>query len=102
MKRFIVKHTSQLRKPLKHKMHNVMPKDVNAQKNILSSVKDNTEIKSEEVMMDTKEKIAMASAILEADTATKAKRIKKDKGLIEKVESSTIVLTEDNKELLKD
>ena len=48
--------------------------------------------------MTTKEKIDAANNVL----ATPVKRIKKDKGLIERTESSVTVLTEDNKELLKD
>ena len=33
---------------------------------------------------------------------TKIKKIRKEKGLIEKTESSKIILTEDNRELLND
>ena len=50
--------------------------------------------------MDTKEKIELANQILEQEV--KVKRIKKDKGLIEKVETNKIILTEDNRELLRD
>lgn len=50
--------------------------------------------------MDTKEKIELAASIL--DDMPKVKKLRKDKGLIEKTESSKIILTEDNKELLKD
>lgn len=59
----------------------------------------NVENKTIEVM-DTKEKIALANQIL--GTEPKIKRIKKEKGLIERAESSTTILTEDNRELLKD
>lgn len=48
--------------------------------------------------MDTKEKIQLANEIL--DTPSKIKRIKKDKGLIERMESTKSIITEDNKELL--
>lgn len=58
-------------------------------------------IKEDIVMMDTKEKVALANEILAAPK-TSAKRIKKDKGLIERVETNKIILTEDNKELLND
>ena len=51
--------------------------------------------------MTTDEKVAMAQSILDGDTQ-KPKRIKKDKGLIERTESSRTILTEDNKELLND
>jgi hypothetical protein len=55
------------------------------------------------MMMDTKEKIKMAEEILGNETLCQEfKRIKKDRGLIERTESSVTVLTEDNKELLID
>lgn len=64
------------------------------------NVKDNEEIKEDNVM-DTKEKIQMANAILNAEQP-KVKKVKKEKGLIERTESSITILTEDNRELLKD
>ena len=64
------------------------------------NVKDNEEIKEDNVM-DTKEKIQMANAILNAEHP-KVKKVKKEKGLIERTESSITILTEDNRELLKD
>ena len=59
-------------------------------------VKNNS--KETEKVMD---KISMAEQIIN-DTPAPVKRIKKDKGLIERTESSKIVLTEDNKQLLND
>ncbi len=50
--------------------------------------------------MTTDEKVAMAQNVLKP--ASNTKRIKKDKGLIERTESSKTILTEDNKELLVD
>ena len=64
------------------------------------NVKDKEEIKKDNVM-DTKEKIQMANAILNAEQP-KVKKVKKEKGLIERTESSITILTEDNRELLKD
>jgi hypothetical protein len=52
-------------------------------------------------VMDTKEKILAASEILSEPT-NKVKKLKKEKGLIEKMESAKTILTEDNKELLAD
>ena len=60
---------------------------------------NNEEIK--EAVMTTSEKIAMAQAVLD-NPSSKTKRIKRDKGLIERTESSKTILTEDNKELLND
>ena len=60
---------------------------------------DNNKIKKE-VVMTTDEKVAMAQNVLKL--ASNTKRIKKDKGLIERTESSKTILTEDNKELLVD
>lgn len=52
-----------------------------------------------EKVMTTQEKINAASEILASQPV---KKIKKDKGLIERTESSKTILTEDNKELLTD
>ena len=53
--------------------------------------------------MDTQEKIMLANAVLnQTENMTKVKKVRKDKGLIEKTESSKIILTEDNRELLID
>ena len=62
---------------------------------------ENKEEIKEDNVMDTKEKIQMANAILNAEQP-KVKKVKKDKGLIERTESSITILTEDNRELLKD
>ena len=51
-------------------------------------------------VMTTDEKVAMAQSVLNGTQTTK--RIKKEKGLIERTESSKTILTEDNKELLND
>lgn len=50
--------------------------------------------------MTTQEKIEMANQVLGA--APKVKRIKSDKGLIERAESNKTILMEDNRELLVD
>lgn len=65
--------------------------------------KNNEEIKPINDM-NTKEKIEVANEILKQDTQkqTKVKKVTKDRGLIERTESSKILLTEDNKELLMD
>ena len=60
--------------------------------------KNNTE-KSEKDMT-TAEKISAANEILNQQPTVK--RVKRDKGLFERTESSKTILTEDNKELLKD
>lgn len=57
------------------------------------------------VVMNTAEKVEMANKILaqqESMPKQKVKKIRKDKGLIERTESSKTILTEDNKELLID
>ena len=56
-----------------------------------------------EQVMTTSEKIAMAQNVLNGEeVSAPVKRVKKDKGLIERTESSKTILTEDNKELLND
>ena len=81
MGRFIIKHVNSM-KP---------------QKKVENNIRENKEV------MTTSEKIAMAQSVLSgADVAAPVKRVKKDKGLIERTESSKTILTEDNKELLND
>jgi hypothetical protein len=83
MGKFIIKHINSM-KP---------------QKAISASVENNVQENKE--VMTTSEKIAMAQSVLSgADVAAPVKRVKKDKGLIERTESSKTILTEDNKELL--
>ena len=73
--------------------------------NVIDTInqKNNEEIKPINDM-NTKEKIEVANEILKQDTQkqTKVKKVTKDRGLIERTESSKILLTEDNKELLMD
>ena len=45
---------------------------------------------------------SMAESILNTTPPKEVKRLKKDKGLIERTESSKTILTEDNKQLLVD
>ena len=60
-------------------------------------------IQENKAVMTTSEKIAMAQSVLaNEDKTAPVKRVKKDKGLIERTESSKTILTEDNKELLND
>ena len=61
---------------------------------------ENNDEKIEKVM-DTSEKIAIANEVLNDMPQMKARKLKKDKGLFERTESSSIILTEDNRELLK-
>ena len=86
MGKFIIKHINSM-KP---------------QKAISASVENNVQENKE--VMTTSEKIAMAQSVLSGTdvAASPIKRVKKDKGLIERTESSKTILTEDNKELLND
>ena len=68
-------------------------------------VKSSNKSKRKKKNMDTKEKIEQVQQILNntnEDNGFQFKRIKKDKGLIERTESSKTIITEDNKELLVD
>lgn len=89
MRRFIIKKNLS-KKPLQQSKTKVM----------VNETKDNKNIND----MDTQEKIMLANAVLgqSDDNLTKVKKVRKDKGLIEKTESSKIILTEDNRELLID
>lgn len=95
MKRFIIKKI--LTKKLQKRISNI---DY-TKKTIVKcdDYKENKPIKKDNEVMDTKEKIKLASEILE--NQPKVKKIKKEKGLIERTESSKTVLTEDNRELLR-
>lgn len=83
MGKFIIKHINTL-KPQK-KVNVAKENKINENKSV----------------MTTSEKIAMVKDVINNAPST-TKRIKKDKGLIERTESSKTILTEDNKELLKD
>jgi hypothetical protein len=87
MGKFIVKH-----------INNMIP-----QKEIINDVVIENNVQENKEVMTTSEKIAMAQSVLSgAEVAAPVKRVKKDKGLIERTESSKTILTEDNKELLND
>ena len=66
--------------------------------------KNNNKINENKDMMTTEEKVRIAQDILgrESEEKITVKRLKKDKGLIEKVETNKIILNEENKELLND
>jgi phage terminase large subunit-like protein len=92
MGKFIIKHIDN-RKP------QVKAYPSHAQKTV---TKENKK-KVDEQVMTTSEKIEMAKNVLNsADQQASVKRVKRDKGLIERTESSKTILTEDNKELLND
>lgn len=81
-----------------------VPKEVVATKKVDTQEEVSTKISTNKKTsdMETKDKIAYASAILANEPVDKVKKIKKEKGLIERTENSKIILTEDNKELLND
>ena len=83
MGRFILKHIPSMKPP--------------------KSMASGNNIDENKSVMTTEEKIAMAQEVLDGKPAAPhVKRVKKDKGLIERTESSKTILTEDNKELLND
>ena len=88
MGRFIIKHIDNRKPQVK-----IYP----------TVVKEENKKKVNEEVMTTSEKIAMAQNVLSGtDQPASVKRVKRDKGLIERTESSKTILTEDNKELLND
>ena len=52
--------------------------------------------------MDTKEKIKLANQILNNNNGQQVKVLKTDNSLIERTLSSRVIITEDNRELLRD
>ena len=105
MGRFIIKHIYNTKPQMQvfrkeestHKEEKVEEKIESVKQ---ASVKEN-KIKENKSVMTTEEKIELANAVLQ-NSPVSTKRIKKDKGLIERAESSKTILTEDNKELLND
>ena len=97
MKRFIVKKI--LTKNLQKRNSNVHCTKKNIVKCDVS--KENNQVKKDIEVMETKEKIKLAAEILNNDQH-KVKKLKKDKSIIERTESSKTIITEDNKELLRD
>ena len=91
MGRFIIKRINSM-KPL-------MPQS-SKKKEAKEVKKEENNIKENKQVMTTSEKIAMAQEVLGGHAPVK--RVKRDKGLIERTESSKTILTEDNKELLND
>lgn len=80
--------------PLKKYTESPKQEEESSQK---EDVKKNKKVKSEEM---TKEQIEKAAEL--AQFSTPVKVVKKDRGLIERTESSKIVLAEDNRQLLND
>ena len=111
--KFIGKHLQEMKPQKSFLRSNQLNSDIIKEKEIIV---DNNEEKKDEVKktvrkkknkieenksdMNTAEKIAMAKEILGTNDTLKV--LKKDKGLIERTESSKTILTEDNKELLVD
>ena len=111
--KFIGKHLQEMKPQKSFLRSNQLNPDIIKEKEVIV---DNNEEKKDEVKktvrkkknkieenksdMNTAEKIAMAKEILGTNDTLKV--LKKDKGLIERTESSKTILTEDNKELLVD
>ncbi len=79
---FIIKHSQDVKPQKKHVEYKVE--------------------KNNEKIDNVMDKISMAESIINNNPPKEIKRIKKDKGLIERTESSKTILTEDNKQLLVD
>lgn len=91
MKKFIIKHIDRRKPQVKiYDLGQIVSESANAEN------KDNSKTTK---TMTTSEKVEKVQDVLNS-TPPAAKRLKKDKGLIEKTESSKVILTEDNKELL--
>lgn len=65
--------------------------------------KNNNDNNTDNIMSEElTKKLDRIESIVDDNNEKPVKRLKKDKGLIERTESSKIVLTEDNKQLLMD
>lgn len=96
MGKFIIKHIDNRKPQIRMASSNNIKKN-----NVIEE--ENNDIKVNEQVMTTSEKIELAQSVLNGqDAQVRVKRVKRDKGLIERTESSKTILTEDNKELLND
>lgn len=118
MGRFIIKHIDNRKPQVKNNTVCVRPSvssniqtpkveekielDVVDEKKEEITPKVENNVKEEVKVMTTSEKVAMAQSVLSNTRTAQVKRVKRDKGLIERAESSKTILTEDNKELLND
>ena len=94
MGKFIIKRINSMKPQI---LHSNSKKEVKNEK-----VEAKNNVNENKQVMTTSEKIAMAQNVLNDAPAAPVKRVKRDKGLIERTESSKTILTEDNKELLND
>lgn len=95
--RFIRKHIDMRHYSVPAASVSVDEEPKKAVKETVAAAKNNTP--KEDKAMDIDEIEKLASELTPEQTT---KKIKKDKGLIERTESSKIMITEDNKQLLKD
>lgn len=94
--RFINKHIANMKPQKSNIVTKVASKEAFSKEIVEEKV--NNEDKKEDTVMNT-DKIGMAEAVLD-ETPKAVKKIKKDKGLIERAESSKTIITEDNKQVL--
>lgn len=87
---------------------NVMNRPI-SRRHILNQSNNQEQISSNKMVkdMNTKEKVEMVNSILDNEKMNNVvkknvKKIKNDKGLIEKTDLTKTIITEDNKELLHD
>lgn len=102
MGKFIIKHIDNRKPQISISRNNAVKQPINVveTKEEKSEVKEENNEKVINEVMTTSEKVALAQEVL--GKTPSVKRMKKDKGLIERTESSKTILTEDNKELLND
>ena len=88
-----------IRRVIKYKRKNI-PVPTQERETVVANEAKNNELKMEETM---DERVNKAEEIMNnMKAANHVKVVKKDKGLIERTESSKIVLTEDNRQVLND
>lgn len=94
-----------LKQVIKYKRKNIPVKSENMQKPVATFKANGSKVNNEKEKIDEAmdEKINKAEEIMNnMKAANHVKVVKKDKGLIERTESSKIVLTEDNRQVLND
>lgn len=101
MAKFVMKHRQNLPRLMRsYEPVQQVPDSEEKNEEVTPAAVEETKEITEEKTMTTSEKVELAKQVL--GDAPKVKRIKKDKGLIERAESTKSILMEDNRELLID
>ena len=80
--------------------HSIETEEIVMTEEVISDVNNN--INEDNMIVMNESTVEKIDKIIKNKKNDNVKTVKKDRGLIERVESSKVILTEDNKQLLKD